>query len=305
MTLQKLLTLDLQYLGSNSTPIFQFLFKDSIVSPPSAPFILECHLHLSKSKHQLQKLTQSYFQYLIIFIYLLCVCLFLWMSVSTIYATVIWKKVLNKEAESAGKCRMCGQSVKVKDKVGSGCLVGVLMFSRPQYQLVRWEGTTDRQRERGEKKETPSAATHDHVGGEVVGGIACVWNASEAFWLSSLLVHSLSLKILPLSGPPAVPSLSRPVGSQRLLSGRGAVYSQGCRVNQWNALLHCRSVGWLLLHHYPALRTHKPQAPRLSREPESVEMKDNRPACAGSCCNMHGDHFANALSSKAGESQPA
>lgn len=99
MTLQKLLTLDLQYLGSNSTPIFQFLFKDSIVSPPSTPFILECHLHLSKSKHQLQKLTQSYFQYLIIFIYLLCVCLFLWMSVSTIYATVIWKKVLNKEDE--------------------------------------------------------------------------------------------------------------------------------------------------------------------------------------------------------------
>lgn len=41
------------------------------------------------------------------------------------------KKVLNKEDESTGKCRMCGQSVKVKDKVGSGCLVGVLIFFSP------------------------------------------------------------------------------------------------------------------------------------------------------------------------------
>lgn len=133
MTLQKLLTLDLQYLGSNSTPIFQFLFKDSFVSAPSALHTnLECFLHLSKSKHQQRKFTQNYFQYLLIFIYLRCVCLFLWMSVSTIYATFIWKKVLNKEDESTGKCRMRGQSVKVKDKVGSGGLVVVLIFSRPQ-----------------------------------------------------------------------------------------------------------------------------------------------------------------------------
>lgn len=139
-------------------------------------------------------------------------------------------------------------------------------------------GGNDRQTESGEKRNAVCCNTWSCRRKRVVGGIACVWNASEAFWLSSQL-HSPPLQIPPLSGQPAVPSLSRPVGSQRLFSGRGAAYSQGCRVNQWNALLHCRSVGWLLLHHHPALRTHKPQARRLSRDPESVEMKDNRPVC--------------------------
>lgn len=151
-------------------------------------------------------------------------------------------------------------------------------------------GGRERQTDRERRKEC--APTHDHVGGKEwwVG-----FPVSET--LQKLFDLHLTSHPQPFSHFSApFQSACRPLSVSPcwfpatcvFFSGRGAVYSQSCRVNQWNALLHCRSVGWAAPAPLPNTQTHKPRAPRLSGEP----VKDNEPASAESWCKMHGNCFA-------------
>lgn len=113
------------------------------------------------------------------------------------------------------------------------------------------------------------APAHSRVGGKEQWAGSPVSGSSEALWLTSSRSFTAIFYFFgPVLVSAAVPSLPLPVKRQRLVffSGRGAAHRQSCRVNQWNALLHCRSVGWPAPAPLPHAQTCMPQAPYLLRE---------------------------------------
>lgn len=118
---------------------------------------------------------------------------------------------------------------------------GCFDFSPPNNNL--WGGRerqTDRERR---KRNAVCSYTWSCRRKRVVGGIACVWNASKAFWLPA---PSASMAILSKFCPFLVCLLSplcrAPLNPSDLcyFSGRVAVYNPSCKVNKCTAALQER-----------------------------------------------------------------